>query len=130
MRTTTLRVARPTDNLAEVARFYEDGLGLTRLGSFQDHDGFDGLMLGAPGATYHFEFTRRRGHKAGRAPTRDNLLVFYLPDRREWQEAIDLMTAAGYTSAPSCNPYWDRAGRTFEDPDGYRIVLENASWPA
>jgi len=130
MRTTTLRVARPTDNLEEVVRFYEDGVGLTRLGSFQDHDGFDGVMLGAPGAAYHFEFTRRRGHKAGRAPTRDNLLVFYLPDRHEWQEAIDRMTAAGYTPAPSFNPYWDRAGRTFEDPDGYRVVLQNASWPA
>ena len=26
------------------------------------------------------------------------------------------------------NPYWDRLGKTFEDPDGYRIVLQNAAW--
>ena len=24
--------------------------------------------------------------------------------------------------------YWDRCGRTFEDLDGYRVVLQNAAW--
>ena len=125
---TTLRVARPTDRLDEVVRFYSDGVGLVQLGSFEDHDGFDGVMLGIPGAPYHLEFTRKRGHAAGRCPTRDNLLVFYLPDRREWQEAINRMIAAGYEPLPSFNPYWDRSGRTFEDPDGYRVVLQNDAW--
>jgi hypothetical protein len=95
----------------------------------EGHDGFDGTMLGHPGTPYHLEFTHKRGHSAGPAPTQDNLLVFYLPDSRQWQEAIDRMRAAGYEPVPSFNPYWDRAGRTFEDPDGYRVVLQNASWP-
>jgi catechol 2,3-dioxygenase-like lactoylglutathione lyase family enzyme len=125
----TLRVARSTDHLDEVVRFYSQGLGLTVLGSFQDHDGFDGTMLGHPGTLYHLEFTRKRGHSVGPAPTQDNLLVFYLPDSGQWQEAIDRMRAAGYEPVPSFNPYWDRAGRTFEDPDGYRVVLQNAAWP-
>jgi hypothetical protein len=30
---------------------------------------------------------------------------------------------------PSANPYWDRKGRTFEDVDGYRVVLQNDVWP-
>jgi hypothetical protein len=128
-RETTLRVARPTDHLEEVVRFYTEGLGLFPLGSFEDHDGFDGVMLGIPGAPYHFEFTRKRGHSAGPAPSEDNLLVFYLPDREAWQGAVDRMVAAGYDCVPSFNPYWDRIGRTFEDPDGYRVVLQNASWP-
>jgi len=127
---TTLRVARPTDRLDEVVRFYADGLGLERLASFEDHDGFDGAILGVPGAAYHLEFTRKRGRAAGRAPTDDNLLVFYLPDRQEWQEAINRMIGAGYEPVQSFNPYWDHAGRTFEDPDGYRVVLQNASWSA
>ena len=125
----TLRVARPTDHLEEVVRFYTDGLGLARLGAFEDHEGFDGVMLGVPGAAYHLEFTHKRGHVAGRAPTPDNLLVFYLPDRATWQRAVDRMTAAGYDPVPSFNPYWDRGGRTFEDPDGYRVVLQNAASP-
>lgn len=125
----TLRVARPTDQLDEVVRFYTDGLGLRVLFSFEDHDGFDGVMLGHPDAPYHLEFTRKRGHTAGRAPTADNLLVFYLPDSSHWEQAVARMRGAGYEPVPSFNPYWDRSGVTFEDPDGYRVVLQNASWP-
>ena len=127
---TNFRVARPTDRLDEVVRFYTEGVGLTRLGSFEDHDGFDGVMLGVPGASYHLEFTRKRGHSFGRAPTEDHLLVFYLPDQREWEAAVKRMIAAGYEPVPAFNPYWDRAGRTFEDPDGYRVVIQNAEWSA
>jgi YycE-like protein len=126
---TILRVARPTNHLDHIVRFYIDGVGLIRLGAFEDHDGFDGVMLGLAGAPYHFEFTRKRGHLAGAAPTQDNLLVFYLPEIEQWQAAVDRMVAAGYEPVPSFNPYWDRAGRTFEDPDGYRIVFQNAHWP-
>jgi len=72
-------------------------------------------MVGVPGAPYHLEFTRQHEHRAGRAPTQDNLLVFYLPDEQEWQAAVDRMVAAGYSPVPSLNPYWDRTGRTFED---------------
>ena len=89
--TTTLRVARPTNHLEDVVRFYSEGLGLTVLGSFNDHDGFDGVMLGMPGSSYHFEFTRKRGHKTG-APTQDNLLVFYLSQKEEWLAAIERMS--------------------------------------
>jgi prolyl oligopeptidase len=38
------------------------------------------------------------------------------------------MLAAGYRAVPASNPYWDRDGLTFEDPDGYRVVLENSGW--
>ena len=40
------------------------------------------------------------------------------------------MEEAGYVAVPSLNPYWDRRGRTFEDPDSYRVVLQNAAWPS
>ena len=131
MRTgTTLRVARPTDNMDEVMRFYTHGLGMTVLDSFADHEGFDGVMVGVVGAVYHLEFTRKRGHLAGRAPTPDNLLVFYLPDKNEWQAAVDRMGLAGYEPVASFNPYWEQGGRTYEDPDGYRVVLQHGAWPA
>jgi catechol 2,3-dioxygenase-like lactoylglutathione lyase family enzyme len=126
--TPILRVARPSDNLDALLRFYEQGLGLTMLYRFEDHDGFDGVMLGHPGAPYHFEFTARRGHAAGRAPTQDNLLVFYLPDVAEWTAAVQRMRDAGFAPVAAFNPYWDRNGVTFEDPDGYRLVLQNAEW--
>jgi catechol 2,3-dioxygenase-like lactoylglutathione lyase family enzyme len=125
-----LRVARPTDDLDAVVRFYRDGLGFSVLGSFEGHDGFDGVMLGHTAAGYHLEFTRKEGHWAGRAPTQDNLLVFYLPDRGEWQAAVDRLLGLGHLPVASFNPYWGRSGATFEDPDGYRVVLQNAPWPA
>ena len=125
---TVLRIARPTDHLEEVIRFYTEGIGLSILGSFEDHEGFDGVMLGLPGAAYHLEFTRKHGHSAGRAPTRDNLLVFYISDRQEWLNATERMAAAGYKTVASFNPYWDRLGQTYEDPDGYRVVIQNQSW--
>ncbi len=123
-----LRVARPTDDLEGLLPFYRDGLGFDILYRFADHDGFDGLMLGRKGAPYHLEFTRAHGHHAGRSPTQDHLLVFYVPDGEEWQAAVDRMEAAGFPPVPSFNPYWDQHGRTYEDPDGYRIVLQNAAW--
>ena len=123
-----LRVARPSDDLEALLRFYGQGLGLAVLYRFEDHDGFDGVMLGRPGAPYHFEFTRKRGHAVGRAPTPDNLLVFYLPDADDWKEAVQRLRDAGFDPVAAFNPYWDRDGLTFEDPDGYRIVLQKAAW--
>jgi catechol 2,3-dioxygenase-like lactoylglutathione lyase family enzyme len=123
-----LRVARPTDNLAEVVQFYRDGLGFEVLYEFNDHDGFDGIMLGYKGSRYHLEFTHKRGHKAGKAPTEDNLLVFYLPDEVEWRQAVQRLESCGYKSVKAFNPYWEKQGKTFEDPDGYRVVLQNARW--
>jgi len=128
MKTAHLRVARPSDDLPAVTRFYREGLGFEVLFAFEDHDGFDGIMLGHPAAPYHLEFTRRRGHTAGRAPTQDNLLVFYLPDPDAWKAAVGRLKAAGNGPVLAFNPYWDRHGLTFEDPDGYRIVLQNEAW--
>lgn len=124
-----LRVARPSDDLAAMIQFYRNGLGFTILYEFKNHDGFDGVMLGHEGAGYHLEFTRKSGHKAGKAPTQDNLLVFYIPDESDWKRAVDLMKSQGHQPVKSFNPYWDQTGVTFEDPDGYRVVLQNASWP-
>ena len=64
-----LRIARPTDDLDAVTRFYRDGLGFEVIGGFEGHGEFDGVMLGRPGVAWHLEFTRKRGHEAGRAPT-------------------------------------------------------------
>ena len=74
-----LRVARPTDKLVEVVKFYKDGLGFEVLYQFTDHDGFDGVMLGHKDAPYHLEFTHETNYSPGKAPTQENLLVFYSP---------------------------------------------------
>jgi catechol 2,3-dioxygenase-like lactoylglutathione lyase family enzyme len=130
MTTPILRVARPTDDIDALLTFYCDGLGLEVLYRFVAHDGFDGVMLGGQGAPWHLEFTRAHGHAAGRAPTKDNLLVLYLPDRAQWEAAVQRMRDAGHAPVPAFNPYWDRESLTFEDSDGYRVVLQNGAWTA
>lgn len=130
MNVPVLRVARPSDRLEEVVTQYRQGLELEVLASFEDHDGFDGVILGHPNAPYHLEFTRRAGHPSGDAPTQDNLLVFYLPETSQWGQRCAAMRQAGFRECPSFNPYWDHHGKTFEDTDGYRVVIQNAAWGA
>jgi len=38
------------------------------------------------------------------------------------------MVEAGFNVVNSLNPYWDVNGRTFVDPDGYRVVIQNKAW--
>lgn len=129
-RNTVLRVARSTDNLEMIARMYMEGLGFERLSEFKGHDGFDGVILGLGSHAYHLEFTQCAHETAGKAPTKDNLLVFYVPDQLEWQHVCKRMEQSGFECVDSFNPYWDLSGRTFEDPDGYRVVIQNEQWPA
>ncbi len=75
-----VRIARPTDKLAEVVAFYRDVIGLKELGSFQGHAGYDGVILGLPGWQYYLEFTQHVKGSPCPSPSRDNLLVFYLPE--------------------------------------------------
>ena len=107
---------------------YCRGLGYVVLGSFEDHDGFDGVMVGAPGGAYHFEFTFCRAHPLKPAPTAEDLVVLYLPQDEDWESACRRMLAAGFRPVASFNPYWDVRGRTFADDDGYRVVLQKAEW--
>lgn len=123
-----LRVARPTNNLVPLVHFYCEGLGLARLAGFAAHHGFDGVMLGHPGAPYHLEFTREEGQTVAPAPTAEHLLVFYFPDAAAWQAAVARLEKAGYAAVPPHNPYWAVQGRTFQDPDGYHVVLQQAVW--
>jgi catechol 2,3-dioxygenase-like lactoylglutathione lyase family enzyme len=125
---THLRIARPVSDLARSVDMYCRGLGYIVLGSFEDHDGFDGVMVGAPGRAYHFEFTCHRMHPVRPTPTVEDLAVVYVPDVDEWQAACARMIAAGFRLVAAFNPYWDTRGRTFEDGDGYRVVLQNAEW--
>jgi len=124
-----LRIARPTDRLDAMVAFYRDAIGLAVLGSFDDHDGVDGVMLGFAGALWHLELTHTRGHVVGRAPNADHLLVLYLPDDSDFTSAVQRMETSGHRPVASLNPYWDRCGRTYEDPDGYRVVFAHSAPP-
>lgn len=123
-----MRIARPVSDLPRAGDMYSRGLGLRVLGTFADHDGFDGVMLGVPGADYHFEFTRSRRDPVPPCPTVEDLVVLYVPDTARWRALCARVLAAGFKQVAAFNPYWAERGRTYEDGDGYRIVLERATW--
>jgi hypothetical protein len=108
---------------------YCSALGFSVIGRFQDHQGFDGVMIGRAGMDYHFEFTQCRTDPVTPAPTHEDLLVLYLPDEGAWKSACTKLEEHGFIRVPSFNPYWEVSGQTFEDFDGYRTVLQNAAWP-
>lgn len=121
------RIARPTARLDEVVRFYRDGLGLEVIGSFEGHAGYSGVMLGLPGQEYHLEFTTQTKGSPFTAPTKDNLLVFYIPDTEAIARLTVNLNSLGYFAVQPENPYWAEKGTTFEDPDGWRVVLMNTN---
>ena len=114
-----LRIARHTDRLEEVVRFYRDGLGLREIDRFHDHAGYDGALLTVGGDGAHLEFTTG-GDETAPDPHPESLLVLYLGN----DEAVRAVTARleGEPVAPA-NPYWNEHGVTIEDPDGFRVVL-------
>ena len=127
---THLRIARPVSNLSRSVTMYHQGLGLVTVGQFQDHEGFSGAMLGHPNSADHFEFTVCHAHPIAPAPTPEDLLVLYFPELEKWRKARDRMLEAGFTEVAPFNPYWRKNGCTFEDHDGYRVVLEQDEWNA
>jgi catechol 2,3-dioxygenase-like lactoylglutathione lyase family enzyme len=122
-----VRVARPTDRLAEVTAFYVEALGLPLLGGFDDHDGYTGVFLGLPGEEVHLELTSHADGSPCPAPTTDNLLVLYLPDRDAVDAAAARAAAHGHLPIEPENPYWRDLSVTLADPDGWRVVLVDAS---
>ena len=119
-----VRVARPTDRLDEVVRFYRDGLGLPELGRFEGHRGYDGVLLGLPGSDYHLEFTAHADGSPCPAPSEDNLLVLYLESEAAAAAAASRLAELGYPDVEPENPYWDGRSVTIADPDGWRVVLD------
>ena len=124
---TTVRLARPARDLAQSTRFYRDLVGLPLLGGFENHDGYDGVFFALPGGG-ELELTAGAAQPA--PSTDEDLLVLYV---RTWSEATTIgarLTAAGVTRISNRNPYWNRSGLTFLDPDGYRLVVAASSVPS
>lgn len=122
------RVARPAQDLDETCRLYVDGLGFALITRF-GHEGCGGIVIGHPDLPWHLEFTVDRESPVAPTPNAEDLLVFYLPDEDAWETAVARALAGGWQEVQPHNGYWARRGRTFQDRDGYLVVLQNTAWP-
>jgi hypothetical protein len=103
--TTKLGVARRTNRLEDVVRFYRDGLGLVELHRIGDHSRIVSVILGLPSVPYYLKFTDAHEHLVGKVPTTENVLVICLPNESEWTNAVARMEKSGYEAVVSSNPF-------------------------
>ena len=123
-----MRIARPVSLLSKSGEMYVSGLDLQIIGEFRDHDGFSGCMLGRDDLPWHLEFTQCHFHPVTPSPSAEDLLVLYVPDQDSREKRCAKMDQAGFVRVKSFNPYWDRRGVTFQDVDGYRVVIQQMRW--
>jgi len=117
-----LRVARHTDDLEKIIKFYTDILGLEIIGEFTNHNNYDGVFIGKKGLDWHLEYTTsidRTDHQ----PDKDDLLVFYVDSEKEYIKLKVRFNDNGISPVVPKNPYWKENGITYTDPDGFRIVI-------
>jgi prolyl oligopeptidase len=117
-----------TDNLSAVSAMYQKALGFEVLTQYEDEDGFDSIVLGHRNHNYHIEFTNRPTEKPKAFEIADTYMVFYLPCSRDWEWACRAMIESGFTYVDARNPYWKRVGKTYQDIEGYRVVIQNRDW--
>lgn len=127
--TAPVRMARPSADLDSARRFWVDGVGLSVLWETgPDHqEGHALLMVGPQAAQWHLELVHDPAALAANPPGPEDLLVLYLGEQPA-EDTLQRIGAHGGTRVAARNPYWDRWGFTFEDPDGYRLVLSHRTW--
>ncbi|MDX3381173.1 VOC family protein [Streptomyces niveiscabiei] len=122
-----VRFARPTAHYDDVLVFYRDALGLPVLAEWRGHSGYDGVVLGLPGAPVNMELLQYG--ESPRIPEAhpENQLVLYLRGPEAVAAAAARLAEHGHAPVAPANPYWDEHGAVlFEDPDGWLVVL--APW--
>lgn len=116
------RFARHTTNLDQIKHFYVELLGLEVLGSFENHDNYDGVFIGKKEENWQLEFTVS-DQLPNHTSDEDDLLVFYLDSQEELYNRRSILKENGVESIKAKNPYWNINGVTYQDPDGFRLVL-------
>lgn len=119
-----LRVARHTNDLEKIKSFYIDILGFELLGSFENHDTYDGIFIGKQNLGWHFEFTKSN-EKANHISDEDDIIVLYPDIILDYNQLINNILKNNISIITSKNSYWNTNGKMILDPDGFRIVISN-----
>jgi hypothetical protein len=117
-----LRIARHTNNIVEVTAFYTEVIGLQVIGSFANHNDYDGVFFGKENLNWHIEFTRS-SDRANQRIDEDDLIVFYPESESEYNGIIEKIKALQIPIQKAKNPYWNQNGIVLKDPDGFGVVI-------
>lgn len=122
------RFARHTNDLEKIKAFYTTILGLKILGSFENHNDYDGVFIGKPNLDWHLEFTKSNEIVEFNF-NEDDILIFYPETNSEYDALLDKISNHAISIIQSKNPYWNSpeasGGKMILDPDGYRIIISN-----
>lgn len=118
-----VQTAHPTADLNRIRVFYGETLGLTEIGAFEGHEGYSGVMYGFPDARFQLEFTQEERGCPLPDWSPESLLVLYVPNQLDYDALVKSLDSLSAERVASQNPYWDRKGVTFLDPDGRRVVI-------
>ena len=120
----TFRFARHTKNLNQLKSFYIDVLGFEVLGSFENHDNYNGIFIGKPQFDWHLEFTQSNEIVEFNF-NEDDALVFYPEKISEYNQLLKNIQKQNISIIKAKNPYWNENGKMILDPDGYRVIISN-----
>lgn len=119
----TFRYARHTDNLESLKWFYIEALRLELLGSFEGHEGFDGIFIGRGFTDWHLEFTSTNG-TVEKHYDENNPLVFYVTSQLELEDIVKTIKMNNIPILEHPNPYWSKNKAVFvRDPDGFPVII-------
>lgn len=116
-----LRIARHTNQIDQLKNFYMEVVGLKLIGQFNDHDGYDGVILSGNEANWQIEFTTSN-QVINHQPNEDDLIVLYV-SQEEFNKRIEILNSKGIESVKAKNPYWNKNAITIVDPDGFGLVF-------
>ncbi len=119
-----LRIARHTNNFEKIKSFYINVLGFELLGSFENHNNYDGIFIGKPNLDWHLEFTKSNDIVAFNFGEED-YLVFYPENNIEYEQILENISNSNIDLIKSKNPFWNEKSKIILDPDGFGIIISN-----
>lgn len=118
----TFRYARHTTDLNKIEKFYTEIVGLEKLGSFENHNNYNGLFLGHNNSNWHLEFTTSP-EKPKSKFDEDDILVFYVNSETEFKRIKKILNQKKIKLEIPKNPYWAENGIMISDPDNFKVIF-------
>ena len=119
-----LRVTRHTNNLEKIKDFYINIFEFELLGSFENHNNYDGIFIGKPKLDWYLEFTKSNeivNFNFGE----EDYLVFYPENKSENDKILENISKNNIEFISPKNPFWTENGKVILDPDGFGIIISN-----